>query len=82
MTREYFLATGAKFEGTEDEFQTQRPFCLGKACPITDEDGFFSKWYCTVDWNICDKQCKNHKPPLNPDIAEFFNATCERYRKG
>ena len=83
MTIEYYLTTGAKFEGTEEEFETTKPFCLGKACPMTDEDGYFSKWYCTIDWEFCDHQCQNHKKPrkLNPDIAEFFQATCERYRQ-
>lgn len=29
----------------------------------------------------CDK-CQYYEPAeINPDIAEFFNATCERYRK-
>lgn len=26
-------------------------------------------------------QCPLYKRVLNPDIAEFFNATCERYRE-
>lgn len=26
-------------------------------------------------------KCVLRKRVLNPDIAEFFNATCERYRK-
>jgi hypothetical protein len=81
MTREYFLTTGAKFEGTEEEFEAKKPHCLGRSCPITDEDGYFSKWSCIVDWEICDKQCNKHRKPINEDIREFFEATCERYRK-
>lgn len=81
MVREYFLRTGAKFEGTEEEFESNAPHCFGRSCPITDEEGFFSQWYCIIDWKICDKQCRKHRKPVNPDIAEFFNATCERYRK-
>jgi hypothetical protein len=83
MTEAYFKRTGYKFVGTDTEFQAVVPICYGKSCPIADEEGFFSKWYCIVDWKVCDKQCKNHKKPrkLNPDIKEFFEATCERYRK-
>ena len=78
----YWKCTGYKFEGTDEEFKNALPICYGKSCPITDEEGFFSKWYCIVDWKVCDKQCKNHKKPrkLDPDWEVYFNATCERYR--
>ena len=77
---EFYLKTGAKFEDTEEEFEAKKPHCLGRSCPITDEEGYFSQWYCIVDWKICDKQCNKHRPRINPDIEEFFKATCERYR--
>lgn len=82
MTEAYFRRTGNKFTGTEEEFEAKAPHCLGRSCPIADEEGFFSQWYCIVDWKICDKQCKNHKKPrkLNPDIAEFFEKTNERLK--
>lgn len=36
---------------------------------------------CTQIFFECEK-CPFYEPtPLNEDIAEFFNATCERYRK-
>jgi hypothetical protein len=81
MAREYFLRTGYKFTGTLEEFEANAPHCLGRSCPIADEEGYFSQWYCISDWKVCDKQCTKHRPQINPDIAEFFNATCERYRK-
>jgi hypothetical protein len=82
MVEAFFKSTGYKFEGTEEEFEAIAPHCLGKSCPIADEEGFFNKWYCIVDWKICDKQCINHKKPrkLDPDWAVFFNTTCERYK--
>ena len=36
---------------------------------------------CTKIFFECE-ECPFHEPtPLNEDIAEFFKATCERYRK-
>jgi hypothetical protein len=80
MTYTYFLKTGYIFEGTEEEFKEKLPSCSDKSLPMTDEEGCFCKWYCMIDWAFCDKQCNKHRPKLNEDIAEFFWATCERYK--
>ena len=84
MNREkYWRCTGYKFEGAEEEFIKTCPRCLNNFLPRADEEGYFLDWYCTIDFKLCDNNCKNHQKPrkLNPDIAEFFYATCERYKR-
>lgn len=82
MCYEYFVNTGAKFQGSLDEFKNRCSDC-GKQTPLTDEEGFFSYFLCAKDFEICRKDCNKHKKyrALDPDWVEFFNATCDRYRK-
>jgi hypothetical protein len=52
--------------------------------PFADEEGRYDSWLCMKDCRECDLRCTEHHKPrkLDPDWAEFFNATCERYKNG
>jgi hypothetical protein len=82
MSYAYYEKTGCMFEGSEMEFQNRLPKC-NCFMPWTDEEGYFSYFLCTKDFEVCRHNCKHHKykRKLNEDIREFFEATCERYRK-
>ena len=82
MSYEYFLKTGDKFMGSESEFQNRFPLC-NKFCALADEEGRFEYFLCARDFDVCRKDCRNHKyrRTLDPDWQEFFTATCERYKK-
>ena len=82
MSYAYYEKTGNKFMGSETEFNNRYPLC-NKFCALSDEEGRFEYFLCTKDFNICRHDCRNHKykRTLNEDISEFFEATCERYRK-
>jgi hypothetical protein len=82
MTYQYFLKTGYMFTGSEGEFKNRFPKC-NCFMPWTDDNGEFEYFLCTKDFEVCRHNCKSHKykRTLNEDIREFFEATCERYRK-
>lgn len=69
------------FMGTDEEFREKHPIC-NNCMPFADEEGRYDSWLCCKDYRECDLRCAEHHKPrkLNPDIAEFFNATCERYK--
>jgi hypothetical protein len=81
MAYEFYLQTGCKFFGSEEEFWDKLPNCTTYT-PWTDDDGCFDCFLCTKDFKECKKDCNNHHQPrkLDPDWEEYFVATCERYR--
>ena len=81
MAYEFYLKTGAKFFGSEEEFAGKLPTC-NCYTPWTDDDGCFTCFLCIKDFEECKKDCENHHQPrkLDPDWEEYFVATCERYR--
>jgi hypothetical protein len=89
MSYAYYEKTGYKFTGSEMEFQNRYPVCNKETnfVPWSDEENYFSYFLCLKDYKTCRHDCKNHKEckcntrELNEDIREFFEATCERYRK-
>ena len=68
-TQSYWRKTGAKFTGTEKEFEKKYTDCC-HSMPWTDEEGYFNSWLCIKDCKECDFQCSKHLK-LNPDIKEF-----------
>lgn len=77
-TQSYWRKTGAKFIGTEEEFEKKFTNCT-HSMPWTDEESYFSSWICLKDCKECDFQCSKHLK-INPDIKEFvedFNKKLE-----
>jgi hypothetical protein len=76
----YWRKTGAKFLGSDEELEELMPDC-NNSMPITDEEGFFSKFYCCIDWSICDKQCSKHNPKIDEDWKPFIDSVNQRFRQ-
>ena len=75
LCESYWRKTGYKFLGTDEELENQLTMC-GKQFEISDEEGFFDSFYCTIDWKICDKCCNKHNPRLDEDWKPFFENCC------
>lgn len=58
-TEEFWRTTGAKFSGTETEWEEVYTGC-DRQFAFIDEKGFFNKFICCIDWRECDKHCLKH----------------------
>lgn len=63
-TESYWRKTGAKFMGSESEFEQVYTTC-NNSMPWTDEEGYFNSFLCLIDCKECDKICSKHRPPIN-----------------
>ena len=62
--RGYWLKTGCKFIGTDEELMEKLVPC-GHLMPWTDEEGWFGSFLCCKDFKECDKNCSKHRPLIN-----------------
>ena len=76
-TEQFWRTTGAKFSGTDEDWEEVYTGC-DRQHAWTDEEGYFDKFLCMVDLQLCDKQCLKHHVKLNPDIEEFVTGLNER----
>ena len=76
----YWRRTGAKFMGTDEELRSLLSDC-GKQFEMTDEEGYFNSFYCTVDWKKCDKCCSKHNSKLDDWIKPFVQSINERFKQ-
>lgn len=71
-TEQFWRITGAKFMGSDEDWEEVFTGC-DRQHAWTDEEGYFNKFLCCVDWQECDKKCLSHHVKLNPDIQEFVD---------
>ena len=69
----YWNRNGAKFQGNDDELREKYTGC-GHQMPFMDEEGCFNEFLCCIDYTKCDKNCTQHHPELNEDVAEFVES--------
>ena len=55
----FWRSTGAKFVGTEEDWEDVFTGC-DKQHAWTDDEGYFNAFLCMIDWKKCDKQCLKH----------------------
>ena len=65
----YWRKTGAKFMGSDEEFEQVYTECA-HSMPLTDEGGYFNSFYCMQDWKKCDFNCSKHLK-IDSDFEQF-----------
>lgn len=73
----YWRRTGAKFMGNDNELSELIMDC-GKQMALSDEEGYFSSFLCTIDFKQCDKCCNKHNPRLDDWIKPCIDELNKR----